>query len=463
MKAETKSYQEIPGPKSLFPYLGKLLFKRNYSLLSLIEDLQNTYGDLVRINIPFMPKMLITSDADLTAKVLMGTEKSNKKAVFYDRLKIVLGEGLLTSGGAKWRVHRKLMSPLFHPKHLQAFSAISNAESKKICKTIQQSINSTSIIDISEETSRAVLSIVSRFLFSMDLSDGVKELRAMAAQLLEHSNKLFFSPFLLPTWLPTPFNRSLKRMLAYFDRVSSQVIKEHRDFPDKYQDLVSDLLKAKDDETLAGFTDQEIKDQIITVLLAGYDTTATAISFGIHRLAREREITKKIRAELKEKFVHLSDSEKIEVQLPYLEKVIQEVLRIYASVWISGRELMEDMIVNSYHIPAKTSIQVSQYLMHRHKKHWDNPCEFNPDRFSPDRIKSRHPFSYFPFGGGARSCIGMHLAKNEMRMYLANFFSNFIVDPIDTENVQVLPRITIMPNSPIRIAVRYSPVGEVNE
>jgi cytochrome P450 len=463
MKSEIKSYQEIPGPKSLFPYLGKLLFKKNYSLLSLMVDLQNTYGDLVRISIPFVPKMLITSDADLTAKILMGTEKNNKKAVFYDRLKIVLGEGLLTSGGAKWRAHRKLMSPLFHPKHLQTFSAISHAESKKNCETIQRSLTSASNVNISEETSRVVLSIVSRFLFSMDLSEGVKELRAMTKQLLEHSNKLFFSPLLLPTWLPTPFNRSLKRMLAYFDRISSQVIKEHRDFPDKYQDLVSDLLKAKDDETLSGFTDQEIKDQIITVLLAGYDTTATAISFGIHRLAREKEVTNKIRAELKEKFVHLSDSEKIEAQLPYLENVIQEILRMYASVWISGRELMEDLVIDSFHIPAKTSIQVSQYLMHRHKKHWDNPSEFNPDRFSQDRLKSRHPFSYFPFGGGARSCIGMHLAKTEMRIYLANFFSNFKVDPIDTEKVQVLPRITMMPKSPIRVLVQYSPVEEGNE
>ena len=461
MSPEIKPYCEIPGPKSILPYLGKLLFYKNYTLLTLMSELQKQYGDLVRISIPFVPRMLVTSDADLTAKVLMGTEKSNKKAVFYDRLKMILGEGLLTSGGPKWRIHRKLMSPLFHPRHLEQFGCISHGESQRVCELLQKKIVEDPNINVSEEASRVVLSIISRFLFSMDLSDGVKELRENTVRLLEHSNKLFFSPYILPIWLPTPFNRSLKKMLAYFDRITTQIISEHRRFPEKYQDLVSDLLKARDEETLEGFSDQDIKDQIITVLLAGSDTTATAISLGLHRLTSEPEVTKRIRLELKEKFEPLSDAKKVEAHLPYLDSVIQEILRIYASVWISGREINEDMVVNGYQIPKSTSIQVSQYLMHRHRKHWENPERFDTERFNLEEVKSRHPFCYFPFGGGARSCIGMHLAKTEMRLFLANFFSNFKVESIASEKVEILPRITIMPKSSIKLRLIFSPVGEV--
>lgn len=446
-----RTYSNIPGPSSMIPYVFKLIFKRNYNLLSLLSEWQKRYGDLVRVKIPLMGEMLITSDANLTAKVLMGTEKSNNKAIFYDRLKIVLGEGLLTSRGENWRIHRKLMAPLFKPGQFKALIEITDIESRKANAQIEKKIQHDSSIDLTSEISRLSLSITSRFLFSMDLSLDGNLLRERTKELLKYSNTLFFSPILLPAWMPTPLNRSLKKITRYFDHISGNVIAEHRKFPEKYHDFVSELIKAKDDIEGNEFSDQDIKDQVVTMLLAGHDTTSAAVSFGILRLSHERAAVKNLHEELDRLPESYLWDEALLEACPYLDALVHEILRLHASIWILGRELKEDLISDGYLIPAGTSIQVSQYLMHRHPAYWNQPEAFIPERFMGEQAKNRHPFSFFPFGGGARTCIGMHIARAEIRIILANFFRHFEVEPISSSKIDLTPGITLAPNANLRV------------
>lgn len=328
-----------------------------------------------------------------------------------------MGDGLLTSEGDFWLGQRRLIQPVFHRKRIADMASIMTKYTQQRIEMWGLAAKNGETVDIAQEMMQLTLNIIGETMFSTDVSGDAKAVGEALTTVLHYNNRQLRQPLI--TAFSFRQRRQFKKALKTLDTIIYDMIEARRESTETNQDLLTMLLRARDEETGEGMSDRQVRDEAMTIFLAGHETTANALTWAWYLLSTHPNIAKKLHEEVDQVLSGRVPTVEDLPNLIYTEMVIKEVMRLYPPAWVIGRETLAADDIGGYRIPPKSSVMFSPYIMHRHPTYWDNPTAFDPERFAPENDK-RHPhFTYFPFGGGPRLCIGNHFAIMEAQLILA--------------------------------------------
>lgn len=354
-------------------------------------------------------------------------------------LRFLLGNGLVTSEGEFWLKQRRLIQPLFHKQRLQTFVQKISEKTLAMLKTWEP--RAGQVVDVHNEMTKVTLDIVSQTLMSTEVKGDFKKISDALLVIMEGMMRIFK----LPWWIPTPRNIGMRRNRAVLDDTIYKIIDDRRSNNNGYDDLLTMLMEVEDADTKERMTNKQLRDEVITIFLAGHETTANALSFSLYLLAQHPEIKQKINEELQRVIGENEMTYENVMKLEYTGWVIKEAMRLYPPVWGITRDAAREDVVGGYRIKKGDSIAMSPWAVHRHEKYWENPLKFDPERFSPTRIKNVHRYAWFPFGGGQRMCIGNNFAMMEMQIVLVLMCSKFNFSVAENFVLDLEPLVTLRP------------------
>lgn len=412
-------------------FVGSALVFRNDPLNFLINTAEE-FPAFTTFRFAHLP-MVYLSHPETIKHVLQTNNKNYKKGIEYEHLKPVLGEGLLTSEGDFWLRQRRLAQPAFHRDKIAHFS-----EQMVVCtEGILKGWENKKSVDVHSEMMHLALDIVGKTLLSTNVLDEANEVEKALEISIEESYHRVQALINLPLWLPVPRHLRYNKSRESLNKIVGKIIEGRRNSSQRYNDLLEMLMDVQDEDTGEKMSDKQLRDEVMTIFLAGHETTANALTWGLNLLAQNPEVEKKYFEEIDRVLGNRTPGLEDLRNLPYLTQIIHEVLRLYPPAWILGRTAIADDIIEGQKVKKGDNIIISPYQMHRSKDFWENPNEFNPDRFTPEKMKDMHKFLYFPFGGGPRFCIGNNFALMEMQLifamigqkYKLNLEPGFVVEP----------------------------------
>ena len=399
-----------------------------------------SHGDMVKSRIgPF--SIYIASNPDVVHDLLIKQRENIVKSPQDMRvLGRFLGRGLLTNEGNAHKHQRKLVQPAFLPKRIQSYADTMVRQSQAAFSNWYDGL----IVDIDQTMTRLTLDIVAQTLFSATISADEAERIAHAMDVLQVDvAKLSAMVIAPPTWLPLAINRRVKRATAVIDRIVWRVIRERRANPRDTGDLLSMLLLTKDEQG-NGMSDQQVRDEVITLILAGHETTANALTWCVYALTQNPAVQAKLHAELDTVLAGRAATLDDLARLPYCDMVIKETLRLYPPAWsLTPRVTTQSIEIGGYQLPKNVGVLISPYLSHHDPRLWHEPDRFDPERFTPDNEAQRHKYAYIPFGAGNRVCIGNAFALMEARLILATLAQRFSFTLDPSQKVEYDPQITL--------------------
>jgi cytochrome P450 len=382
----------------------------------------------------------------LIKHVLHDNHRNYTKRPGVDRIKVLLGEGLTTSDGSLWQRQRRSMAPTLQPRRISAFLAVITATTEKLLDRWQLAAKRGQPLDISAEMMDLTRAIIMRILFGSNAEAQAAALKESLAVALDHANWRIWALFDYPTWLPIPRNRKLHAARVSLNTFFQQQINERRRNATERDDMTSLLMDLRDEDTGEPMSDSQLCDEIMTILIAGHTTTATALAWIWILLSSYTGVERELHEELSKKAgEYLSIANDLRM-LPYTRALIEETMRLYPPTWITARSPIEDDEIDGYYIPARSILLLSPYTIQRHPAFWEKPEEFNPSRFSAERSVGRPRYAYFPFGGGPRVCIGMGLAMMEMHLIIAMIAQSFRLYLLSGQQVRPEPTLTLRPS-----------------
>lgn len=420
------------------PFLGVLpRVRRNGPVY--LRELACKYGDVIFLRVPGQQVYFI-NHPDLTREVLVTQQHRFKKSRVLERAQILLGQGLLTSEGQQHRRQRRLVQPAFHRDRLEGYAS-TMIERAAVARERWQ--NGTTF-DIQKEMMRLTLDIVSRTLFSANMESQADEIRQALRQAFELFDIVLmpFSEYLEK--LPLPIVRRFNKGRERLDGIIYRLIAERRASGKDTGDLLSMLLLAQDEEGEGGMTDKQVRDELLTLFIAGHETTSTALTWIWYLLSQNPEAEAKMHAEidsvLQGRLPSLSDL----AQLRYTAAVFTEGMRVYPPVWAIGRRALEDVELGGYVIPKSCIVLISTYVTHRDPRWFPEPDAFRPERWLSED-EARPKFAYSPFGGGARVCIGERFAGMEGVLLLAAIAQKWRFEHVADHRVELRSGLTLRP------------------
>jgi cytochrome P450 len=441
-----------PGPKSNpVQQIFSVLTGGSQSIENLLDEIPrlfDEYGDVVAVSFLNRHMVFIRHPEHIYDVVLRKAGSLQKGPDYTSKrfgLASFLGNGLLTSNGDFWKRQRKLVQPAFHTRRIEGYA---NTMVSYTHQTIERWSDGEEI-QFDDEMSALTMQIVATSLFSEDVSDEVDKV-SWAMNVLQ--TLMTSSAVLLPAWIPTSMEQRRRKAVAELDRIVYGFIEDWRRERVDRGDLLSMLMLATDDEG-SGMSDQQVRDELVTLLLAGHETTANTLNWTFYLLAQHPGVEAKLYEEvdqvLGKRTATLADLEK----LPYIRAIVEESMRLYPPAWSFSRQTKEPIELGGYTIPAGWEINVISYSAHRDPRWWDAPESFHPERFlveDPDRPK----YAYIPFGGGPRICIGNHFAMMEAQLALATIAQHFQLRMKPGAVVKPSPKITLIPKDGIRMVVK---------
>ena len=438
----------VPGPRAL-PLIGNLPDLASDPFRFFFKA-RRDYGDVFAYSLG-SNRVIFACHPDDVKYVLQDNHKNYVKHAFYQRVKPLVGEGLLTSEGEAWFKNRRLAQPIFHRKRVAEFGQMMTDETLTMLrKRWRDFAASGEPFDVHHEMMRLALTIVARALFSEDLSTKADDVGEALDFALEHINKRSLSPVEIPERIPTPGNVKFRGALATLDKVVYSLIRERRssgEMPqDNRGDLLSMLLHAADADTGDTMTDLELRDEAMTLFLAGHETSANALTWLFYLLGQHAAVADRLRREVDEVLAGRAAKAQDAARLSYTRQVIDETLRLYPPAWIIGRKsIAADTLPSGATVPPETDVSLSTFVIHRHPDFWDRPEAFDPERFSKERSAGRHRFAYLPFGAGPRICIGNNFALLEMTLAVATIVQHMNVELLSGQTVALQPSVTLRP------------------
>ena len=421
--------------------------------LNFIERMQREYGDIVWMRFLYVPALFLYHPNEIEY-VLATNAKNFVKAMtlrsnFFQRL---VGNGLLTSEGEEWKRQRRLSSPAFHRERVAAYASTMAGYTKRLMSNWQ----SGDALDIHREMMRLTLEIVVRCLFSADVSNDVDHVGAILSQMVRPFASQATLKWILNNRLPTPYHFRFHRLAEKIDRVVYRIIAERRASGKDEGDLLSTLLTARDEDG-SQMTDRQLRDEVMTLFLAGHETTALTLAWTWYLLGTSPEVEAKFHAELDNV---LGDRDVTFADLPrlkYTEQIAKESMRMYPPAYGLGREAINDCEIGGYRVPAGTQVFMFQWSTHRDARFYDQPATFNPERWT-EEFEARLPkYAYFPFGGGPRACIGASFAMMEIILVLATIGQKFRLELVPDHPVEIYPAMSLRPKDGIRVIVSNRP------
>ncbi|MBM3569745.1 MAG: cytochrome P450 [Alphaproteobacteria bacterium] len=405
-------------------------------------------------------RIYFVSDPEAIKHVLLDRVENYPKSVSYrNNLKPFLGTGLLVSEGDFWRRQRRLAQPAFHHKRLRLLVA-SMAETAWRMVERWSRLPPGAAIDVMAEMNAVTMEVVTRTMFGADLTHEIAPVAQAMTTLQDEVGSVRLSAFLeLPEWMLKPRSKRFREALGELDRVVNGLIAARRSTDEERDDLLSMLISARDEQSGEGMTDRQLRDEVMTIFLAGHETTALGLSWAFHLLGRHPEERVKLEVEVDDVLAGRQAAFEDLAKLSWTRMVGDEALRLFPPAYVFGRRAQAEDVVLGYRIPRGAHLMISPYAMHRHPRYWDRPEAFRPERFTPEAAAARPRYVYMPFGGGPRICIGNSFAQFEMQVILAAIAARFRLDPIDpAAPVEAEPRITlrIKGGLPMRLTPRAS-------
>jgi cytochrome P450 len=399
-----------------------------------------TYGDVVRTRFPGTEAWLL-NHPDQVRDVLVSGHHDFMKGPTIQAAKRVLGENLLTGEGEFHRRQRRLIQPIFHHQRIEGYARIMAEHAQRDASRWQPGV----AIDMHAEMARLTLSVVGKALFDADVE--TEEAKAIGQALtvtLSNFPRVFSPLFRIAVRLPLPSNLRLRRAQALLDSTIYRMIEQRRAAGADGTDLLSLMLAAREGED-GRMNDKEVRDEAMTLFLAGHETTAVALTWTWHLLAGHPEVEQKLHAELDEVLQgRLPGSDDLS-RLPYTQMVLREAMRVYPPAWAIGRRTLGEHPVDGFVIPAGAVVVVSPYLVHRDPRWWPDPLAFLPERWGAED-PARPRLAYFPFGGGPRMCIGEPFAWMEAAVVVATIAQRWRFASVPGLQVRPRPAITLRPD-----------------
>lgn len=409
--------------KKLPPAISiRQLFKLLKNPIKQLPELVAQYPDAFRFPLRTMPSMLVQRPE--YAKHVLQTNRDNfVKGAKYGVLKPFLGNGLLLSEGDFWKKQRRLAQPAFHRKRLELVVAIARLSTQQMLDRWKD----RPTIDLTNEMGVLTIEIVSKALFGTDVPSNVENIRKSVEKLNKTASKLARLPMANMDWLMhVPYTPGVNAAMKTLDNAIFGIIEARRRSDAKHDDLLAMLMEAVDEGTGESMTDQQLRDELMTLFIAGHETTVLSISWTVYLLTQHPEVVSKIREEATNVIGRENPTFSDLPKLTYLTQVINEGMRLYPPVYIVGRKALRDDEIGEYYIPAGHNVGVNIYGMHRHPEYWDRPDDFIPDRFEDFDLKGDNRFLFLPFGGGPRICIGNNFAMMEMQIIISMLVQNSI-------------------------------------
>lgn len=436
-----RTARDVPGPLGL-PYVGNTL-EVVRDPLSFLTRISRTHGDVVRFTLPGQVVLLL-NHPDAIEEVLKTKSEHLRKDDFTQRLSIAVGRGLLTSEGDFWRRQRKLAQPAFHHHRVRAYADVMVRHTERLAARFVDAETR----DIHDDMMRLTLDIVAETLFGTDVGSAAEEIATALEELMERFAGI---GALIPPWLPTPGNRRVKRALRKLDEVVYGIIHQRRSAPDR-GDLLSMLLAATTDED-GGMSDVQLRDEVVTLMLAGHETTALALTHALQLLARHPGVHQTLSAEIDRVLGDRPATFADLPQLPYADAVVRETLRLYPPAWAIGREVATPCHVAGLDLAPRTQLWVAQWVVHRDPRWYPNPEAFEPERWRGDLDRKIPKFAYFPFGGGPRVCIGNAFAMMEAVLLLVTMMRSVRFHAESLGPIALAPSVTLRPRGPVRMRI----------
>jgi cytochrome P450 len=440
------SKTQPPGPKG-HPLTGNL-FDYTRDHLGFLTRCAREYGDVVRLRFVNVPVYLL-NHPDHIEYVLVRNNRNFIKSKGVRHSLGFLGEGLLTSEGSFWRRQRRLAQPAFHRERIDAYGEVMVE-----CSAHEVSgWKSGEIRDVHEDMARLTLDVVTRTLFGTLLTVEFEEVGAALETIAQRFTGRGGVLFHIPEKVPTPANLRFRRAVRLLDGIIYRIIEGRRAGDERDGDPLSMLLEVRDEETGEGMSDRQLRDEVMTIFLAGHETTANALSWTWYLLARHPETEARLLEELDEVLEGRAPTVEDLPRLRYTDMVVKESMRLYPPVWAFGREAVEDCEIGGYHVPAGTQLVMSQWVMHRDPRYYERAEEFRPERWVDGSVEKLPPYAYFPFGGGPRLCIGRSFAWMEAVLLLATIAQKFRLRLAQELPIKPQPSITLRPRNGMRMAL----------
>jgi cytochrome P450 len=407
-----------PGPRGHFLVGSLPEFRRD--VLGYLSACARQYGDVVPIRLP-RRRLVMLSHPDLIEDVLTAHARRTTKTALLNMLRPILGDGLLLSEGDTWLRQRRLIQPAFHRQRIAAYGDVMAGYAERAMRQWKDGETR----DVHADMMAVTQAIVAKTLFDADVSDDAWDVGQALHVLTEDFSRRRTRPFELPAWIPTPAHRRYRAAVARLDRIVYDIIAARRRTGEDRGDLLSILLAARDADDGSRMTDQQVRDEIMTLFLAGHETTAVSLSWTWYLLAQhpdvEAQLVEEIHRVLGGRLPTVADLPR----LRYTEMVVTESMRLYPPAFMVTRRVVEPFEVGGHRIASEITLIMSQWVVQRDARWFDAPEAFRPERWENDLAKRLPRYAYFPFGGGPRLCIGNTFATMEATLLLATIAPRF--------------------------------------
>lgn len=429
-----------PGPQGNF-YGGEILAMMK-DPIAVLTQLSDRYGGLVRFQKGYQFRYLLVDPSGIQ-QVLLENQKNYEKSKSYDKLRLVLGNGLVTSQGKEWVEQRKLAQSFFRPQALANYRSIMENECDRMLERWNEFAKTSVNFDLVPQMMKLSLSIVGKSLFGVDLGDQSLSISRATTVAIHETNRMMESPF---PWMRSidiigkvRFHNALKTLNTSVMQIISERRKTILSGP---SDLLGRILK----ETQ--LSNENVRDQLVTLLLAGHETTATALSWAFYLILQDPNLIEKIRSEAAENSITGFPASQ------WTEAAIHEVLRLYPPVWIFSRQAKCADQILGYDIEPGATINISPYLTQHSAAYWDQPQLFKPERFIDKNPSEFLSGSYIPFAMGGRQCLGAGFAIQEMILVIQKILNAFDLKLLHPEKISILPVVVIRPHPGIELSIK---------
>lgn len=443
-----------PGPRNL-PFVGNTFLTRS-NPLGTLERWAHEYGDVIHYRFFDAPVYILAHPEDI-GQVLLGNSKNFMKGMTSRANPELFGNGLLTSDGEFWRRQRRLANPAFHRENINRYAEITIEEGQRVLARWQGG----EVRDVHRDMMNATLRIVLRSLFGVELGERGRVIERALDVIMQSASG--FNAVLSYLRIPTPLRRRYFHAVSELDDVVYELIALGRERMERGSaglggppDLLTMLLMVRDDDGNA-MTDQQLRDEVITLLLAGHETTALNLSWAWYLLALHPVVEQRVHAELDRVLGERAPRPEHVTKLPYTERVLREALRLYPPAWRIWRTPLQPFQAREFVLPAGVHVVLSQWLTHRDARWFPEPERFHPDRWTEEAAANLPRFAFFPFGGGPRVCIGAGFATMEAILLLATIAQRFRLRLAPGQKIEPLASITLRPRNGVRVELQARP------
>ncbi len=416
----------LPGPKSFFG-IKNILDLSQEGMLNFISGGWQEYGDIFEVQVG-PKKLVIVIHPDHVRHITLTNAPNYEKLESYDSVrKYIIGDGLVTSTGDLWKRQRRLMAPFYTPRGVQEFADIFLHDTLTMTGRWEKLAASHSQIEMFDEMALVTASIVLKAIFSTESDQDILEIKECVETMIGFAGGGPANPFKLPDWVPTEKNvkyrKAHDRVHDYINTVlDTRLALNEAEYPN---DLLSKLITAEDPETGKRMSRELLRDEALTNFFAGYETSARSMSHVWYALAKNPNVKAQLHEELDRELGDEIPTLDTLKRLPYTLRVIKEALRLYPPAPMYAKDVIDDDVIDGYHIEKGSVILLLPYFTHRHPDFWDDPLRFEPNRHAPDAEKVRHAQAYHPFAAGQRVCLGNHFSLLETHIMLAILAQRF--------------------------------------